>query len=451
MKFIDLFAGLGGFHLACAELGAECVFACEIDEELRDLYETNFGFRPEGDIRKISVRDIPPHDLLCAGFPCQPFSKAGAQLGLRDAVYGKLFYDIIKVLETHRPEFVILENIAHFVKHDEGNTYRQLQAELSDLGYDVRVGKLSPHQFGVPQIRERMYLVAKAGTLNGFEFPRVQTTANQLSIKSILDRNPSDARRLSKQVARCLELWQEFLDRFPPNEELPGQPIWTMEFGATYPYDCDSLHEIELRKLRKYRGSFGQPLNASSLEEILERVPSHARSKANTFPKWKQHFIQMNREFYLRHKSWLDAWLPKIQHFPSSYQKLEWHCKGEPRNIWKYVIRFRASGVRVKRPTTSPSLVAMTRVQVPIIGWEKRYMTVTECARLQSMGGLRQLPEGSRATKALGNAVNVYVVKLILQRLLACSSAAYRAPKDKGVTKKRKAAPNRATSIGRDI
>jgi DNA (cytosine-5)-methyltransferase 1 len=361
------------------------------------------------------------------------FSKAGTQLGLKDAVHGKLFYDIIKILEVHRPELIILENIAHFVKHDEGNTYRQLQAELSELGYDVRVGKFSPHQFGVPQIRERMYLVARVGTLDGFEFPQKQTTAEQLSIKSILNENPSDARRLSGQVVECLELWQEFLNGFPHREELPGQPIWTMEFGATYPYDCESLHEIKLPKLRKYRGSFGQSLDGSCLEEVLERVPSHARSKVKTFPKWKQHFIQMNREFYLKHKGWLDAWLPKIQRFPSSYQKLEWHCKGEPRDIWNYVIRFRASGVRVKRPTTSPSLVAMTSVQVPIIGWEKRYMTVRECARLQSMDGLKQLPEGSHATKALGNAVNVHVVKLILQNLLVCRSTACLS---KGVTKK---------------
>src|SRR2546421_4321531 len=273
IRFADLFAGLGGFHLAAAGLDAECVFACEIDEELRDLYETNFGFRPEGDIRKISAQDIPSHNLLCAGFPCQPFSKAGAQLGLKDAVHGKLFYDIIKVLETHRPEFVILENIAHFVNHDQGNTYRHLQAELSELGYDVQVAKLSPHQFGIPQIRERMYLVARFGKLNGFKFPQNQTMAEQLSIKSILDKNPSDARRLSGQIVECLDLWQEFLDRFPTDEELSGQPIWTMEFGATYPYNCESLHKVGVSKLRKYRGSFGQSLDTNSLEEILEHVP----------------------------------------------------------------------------------------------------------------------------------------------------------------------------------
>lgn len=423
IKFVDLFAGLGGFHLAAAELGAECVFACEIDDELQNLYEANFDFRPEGDIRKISPDRIPPHNLLCAGFPCQPFSKAGTQLGLEDTERGKLFYDIIKVLQAHHPEFVVLENIAHFVNHDEGNTYRELQKELNKLGYDVRVAKLSPHQFGVPQIRERMYLVARLGGLNGFVFPKAQTKADQLSIHSILDVNPPDARKLSEQVIECLELWQEFLDRFPADENLPGLPIWTMEFGATYPYDCASLHDINLSVLQKCKGSFGKSLKGLSLGQILENVPSHSRSKKGTFPDWKQYFIKLNRDFYAKHQNWLDEWLPKIQRFPSSYQKLEWHCKGEPKNIWNYVIRFRASGVRVKRPTTSPSLIAMTTVQVPIIGWEKRYMTVRECARLQSMDKLQELPEGSRATKALGNAVNVTVVKLILQNLLSSSNS----------------------------
>jgi DNA (cytosine-5)-methyltransferase 1 len=121
---------------------------------------------------------------------------------------------------------------------------------------------------------------------------------------------------------------------------------------------------------------------------------------------------------FRNHRKALGPWIGRIQRFPPSLQKLEWHCHGEKRNIWDYIIQFRASGVRVKRPTTSPSLVAMTTTQVPIIGWEKRYMTAKECARLQSMEDLPTLPDGNAAFKALGNAVNVKVARSVIANLI---------------------------------
>lgn len=420
MKFIDLFSGLGGFHLAAADLGAKCVFACEIDKGLQDLYKRNFGIEPTGDIRDVSIDDIPLHDLLCAGFPCQPFSKAGSQEGWNDKIRGTVFENVVKILEARRPEMVILENVAHFVRHDDGNTYRKVQQELERIGYEVDYAQLSPHQFGVPQIRERMYMVGRlksAGGLDGFQWAQPKTNGNHLSIKNVLDERPTEAIGLSGQVIRCLETWQEFLQAYPKDEELPSFPIWAMEFRASYPYEQDSLYDVKLPVLRKARGSFGCSLDTKFRVDILERVPSHARGKSIAFPRWKQTFIRQNRELYQRNKKWIDPWLSKINTFPPSLQKFEWNCKGEERNIWNYVIQFRASGVRVKRPTTSPSLVAMTTTQVPIIGWEKRYMTARECARLQSMDRLQYLPPGGAAMKALGNAVNVKVVQAILENL----------------------------------
>lgn len=404
--------------MAASALGGRCVFACETDEQLRATYESNFGIAPAGDIREVDPKKIPKHDLLCAGFPCQPFSKAGGQKGLNDSIRGTVFFNVIEILRYRRPKFVVLENVSHFVRHDEGNTYNKLKTSLEAIGYHVRHAQLSPHRFDVPQIRERMYMVGQLGGLNSFQWPIPQTNGEELSIRAVLDKNPKEALPLSKQVIECLETWQEFLEAFPQDEQLPSFPIWSMEFGATYPYKQDPLYKVPVKTLQKKRGACGEKLNYRLRRDIMQHLPSYARAEEDAFPCWKQEFIRKNRELYRRHKEWINQWLDKIRRFPPSLQKLEWNCKGGGRNIWSYVIQFRASGVRVKRPTTAPSLVAMTTTQVPIIGWERRYMTVKECARLQSMEGLKHFPRDTAAMAALGNAVNVKVARLVLEKLL---------------------------------
>jgi DNA (cytosine-5)-methyltransferase 1 len=423
MKFIDLFAGLGGFHVALHSLGHTCVFASELDESLRQLYAKNFGLMPEGDIRKIRIKEIPSHDILCAGFPCQPFSKAGDQQGLSCPKWGDLFDYVIKILRYHQPKYFILENVPNLSRHDGGETWEKMERRLKNAGYSIDDHRLSPHHFGIPQVRERIFIVGSLSGLNRFSWPEVKRKTST-SILNMLEKSPTNARQLSPQVTKCLYVWQEFIRCFPKDEELPSFPIWSMEFGATYPYEDTTPFAIGNAALRSYRGNHGKRLRSVAPKERLALLPSYARVEEKKFPDWKIQFIRQNRELYRNHKKWIDKWKPKILKFPPSLQKLEWNCKGENRDIWKYVIQFRASGVRIKRPTSSPSLIAMTSTQVPIIAWEKRYMTPGECARLQSLGSLPHLPDSdTRAFKALGNSVNADIVKMVVGSLIPNNSS----------------------------
>ena len=160
-KYIDLFCGIGGFHQAMQSLGGKCVFASDIDEDCRKTYEANYGIKPTGDITKIEACDIPAHDVLCAGFPCQAFSKAGKRLGFDDETKGTLFFDICRILEFHKPKYALLENVRNLASHDKGNTWRVIHDKLVSLGYNLLPEPVifSPHYVGIPQHRERVYIM----------------------------------------------------------------------------------------------------------------------------------------------------------------------------------------------------------------------------------------------------------------------------------------------------
>lgn len=419
LRFVDLFAGLGGFHMALTNLGHQCVMASEVDADLQDLYERNHGLRPLGDVRTILPQEVPEHEVLCAGFPCQPYSKAGAQRGLECTRWGDLIEQVFRILETRRPKFIILENVPNLVRHAGGKTWEYIRSRLEAMGYSVDERRLSPHAFGVPQVRERSFIVGRLGGLEGFSWPEprgIQTPG----VSSVLDEAPEDATPLPDHLRKVLAVWQKLLDRLPAEEALPTFPMWAMEWGATYPYVKRTPFASGWQGMGSQAGSFGKPLAWLGPDGVREALPPYAREEADQFPDWKIEFIWKNREFYRSNKKVIDPWLPKLAGFAPSFQKLEWNIKGGVRKLSQHLIQFRASGIRVRSTARAPTLVAFTTSQVPVVGWESRYMTPRECARLQSMGGIKNLPPTRGAAfKALGNAVNVVVVRAVAASLLA--------------------------------
>jgi len=188
LKFIDLFAGIGGFHLALHDLGAECVFASEINSFARQTYIHNHTkISPElfasgnfaGDIKGVSPRDIPDFNILCGGFPCQPFSQAGYKRGFHDEQdnRGNLFFDIINILKTKKPNAYFLENVRHIKNHDEGRTFDAIQKELERLGYSFHYKMVKASDHGLPQHRPRIFMVGfkeEKTKTSKFEFPNAE-------------------------------------------------------------------------------------------------------------------------------------------------------------------------------------------------------------------------------------------------------------------------------------
>ena len=432
---MDLFAGLGGFHVALRSLGHECVFVSELDPELRQLYLKNFADAHgivHGDIRECHEK-VPAHDILCAGFPCQPFSKSGDQRGMRDKTRGTLFHVILKILEWRRPQYVILENVGNFERHDHGRTWRIVKASLAELGYDVRgtehvssggPGLISPHHLGFPHTRERFFVVASLNELPLSPFPssrrdRATRLSDIVQSKSELSRVDAEETALSPQQISCIDHWNNLLGRLPAQVDLPSFPIWGDEIDALYPFETITPHATPLRKLRKLVGGDGIPRQAKK-SDVLSLLPSYARTAERRFPDWKVAFIRQNRAWFSEIKSYCPSrWVPTLRQFPPSLRKLEWNCKGEERDLWRHVLQFRPSGLRAKRYSSSPALVAMTTTQIPILGPKGRFLTRVEGLRLQNFPDSLNLP-ASRASAfaALGNAVHVGVVTAIARRLL---------------------------------
>lgn len=186
VNFIDLFAGIGGFRYALEYFSdAKCVFTSEWDKHAQKTYQDNFGEIPNGDITQIKEKDIPGHDVLCAGFPCQAFSVSGKQRGFEDT-RGTLFFDVARIAEYHKPKVLFLENVKNFEKHDDGNTLLVVKNTLDKIGYNFYSKLFNASHFGLPQNRERLFMVAirKDVDNNKFEFPKPPLT--NVKLKDIL-------------------------------------------------------------------------------------------------------------------------------------------------------------------------------------------------------------------------------------------------------------------------
>jgi DNA (cytosine-5)-methyltransferase 1 len=395
-KFIDLFAGVGGFHAALAGMGGKCVYAAEIDPAAAAVYERNWGLNPLRDLTldaNDDVMNVPPHDVLTAGFPCQPFSKSGSQRGMEET-RGTLYWNILKIIQAHHPKVVLLENVRNLAgpRHTHEwdviiETLRQEGYHVSDTPALFSPHLLAPEYGGRPQVRERVFITATynpKGMNEGGSIPPVVThngkpqpwsMKHEWDLDGILDdAHNVPGCELNDTERLWIDAWNDFVEimwEARDGARLPGFPIW-----------ADSWHD--------YR----------------KPIPSG-------IPDWKASHLTKNFELFASHRklltSWANRWGVFTDKFPPSRRKLEWQAQDTPR-LWDTVMHFRPSGIRAKRPTYLPALVAIT--QTSIVGTKERRISPRETARLQGLPDWFDFGDqpASATYRQMGNGVNVGVV-----------------------------------------
>jgi DNA (cytosine-5)-methyltransferase 1 len=405
--FIDLFAGIGGFHGALSALGGQAVYASEIDDNAATVYKDNWHLIPAGDITLAANETqmlVPSHQVLTGGFPCQPFSKSGKQKGM-DETRGTLFWNIKQIIDKRQPKIVLLENVRNLAGPRHTHEWAVIIKTLRDLGYRVSSKPLvvSPHKIhpdlgGRPQVRERIFI---AGTFVGRGTIEANSEPPEIDMSTAYANwQPSDwdlkkhlpletltaeqkrKHALNQQELRWIEAWNDFVTTIKselPKENLPGFPIWVDSWVS----------------------------------------PSDLRIPTGT-PDWKVNFLAKNSEFYAAHKKTLDAWLKRwdnLSDFPPSRRKFEWQAQ-DSKTLWECIMHFRPSGIRAKKATYVPALVAIT--QTTIIGSQKRRLTVREAARLQGLPEWFDFGDqgDSASYKQLGNGVNIPAVYHVLKALV---------------------------------
>ena len=227
--FVDLFCGIGGFHLAAADLGLKCVYACDIDAGARTAYQANFGILPDGDISQVEPHNLPDFDLLCAGFPCQPFSIIGERKGTADP-RGKMFWEIIRLVKEKRPAAIALENVRQLVTIGGGHVFKRILHDLEELGYFVDYRILNALDYGLPHKRERVLIVATRKRFDTFPWPEVRIP--MMPLASVLEKNPDKRHFVSDRIRQS----RHAAHQSPHN---PG--IWHENKGGnvnSHPFSC---------------------------------------------------------------------------------------------------------------------------------------------------------------------------------------------------------------------
>jgi DNA (cytosine-5)-methyltransferase 1 len=377
MDFVDLFCGIGGFHQALQNIG-KCVFACDLDKHCRDTYAKNYGLVPEGDITKVDITKIPAFDLLCAGFPCQPFSKAGFQKGFEDD-RGNLFFTMCKIIQYHKPKYLLMENVRNLASHDKGNTWSIMHKKIQELGYTTYSFPviLNVLHFNIPQNRERVIIMCKRNDVGELPLlpsipknPKLKLTRH---LKEFLNPPQNGITGKMKDVEL---IWDSFIKIISSRQiNMPKFPIWT----DWWDNECDPKFYV------KYKS-----------------------------------WIDKNRKFYMDHKLHLEAWLTtsrKNKNWLGAVRKFEWQAGDvTPEDGMNTVLwTARGSGIRVKRCDYIPTLVAMS--MIPVYGPESRKLTARELLRLQSFHDSFQYDE-KKIYKQVGNAVNSTMIERCARYLL---------------------------------
>ncbi len=444
LKFVDLFAGLGGFHVGLSKLGHECIYACEIDKDLRDYYAKNFTLNKKyiwDDVKTIPKKHLEylkvNADMICAGFPCQPFSKAGSQSGFDHAIAGDMFDALFNVIKKTLPEFIFLENVPNLKSHNSGKTYTHMKLKLIRIGYNIKEDILSPLDFNYPQSRKRLYILGinkkKNKKNNLFKFPSpIRSHGDYTSKTGSFILQNKNVKYLESHKVDKIEMYQELLNmlRKQISPKIISQsivnPLWVMEFGANYPVSNDSKFNKNLYNFVGFRGSFGKKIEIKN--NVIHNLPKYSMIKKE-LPIWKQRIITNNRNFMNIYKTIFKEWVNKnkVDNLLPSYQKFEWNAHGESLNFQNKMISFRPSGIRVKRISSAPTLITQTTTQTPIVVTDSkniykkyRFISFREALRLQgfSQKDLRYINKfRTYFYPAIGNAVNVKVIMRIAKNL----------------------------------